>query len=112
MATRSLYVPTTRRSPPARPTLTTAQALGVTVELGGLLAICTVAGLLAGQWLDSQLGTGFLFMLVGTAVGLATAGLGTLRQYRLALRQRAADLAATQAAAEAGPPTDGLPGGA
>ncbi|MCC6178329.1 MAG: AtpZ/AtpI family protein [Chloroflexi bacterium] len=103
MQHRFFRVPARSRArPPASP-MSTAQALGISVELGSLMAVGVVIGLIVGQWADQRLGTSLLFTFLGIAAGLACAGLGTLRQYRAAVRQRAGELAAAKSAAVAVP---------
>jgi F0F1-type ATP synthase assembly protein I len=86
-----------------RPTLSTFQALAVASQFGVTLAVCVVVGVLAGQWLDSQLHTGILFTLIGVLVGLATAGTSTVRLYRATMRktESAADTQTTESARHA-----------
>jgi hypothetical protein len=52
-------------------------------EIGILLLVTTLAGVLAGHWLDERLGTVAVFLLVGFFVG---AGVGTVGIYRLISR--------------------------
>ena len=52
-------------------------------ETGLLLLVTTLAGVAAGYWVDQQLGTLPLFVLVGF---LAGAGIGTVGIYRLITR--------------------------
>jgi len=52
-------------------------------EIGILLLVTTLAGVAAGYWVDQQLGTQPLFVLVGF---LAGAGLGAFGIYRLVTR--------------------------
>ena len=52
-------------------------------EIGILLLVTTLVGVLAGHWLDEQLGTVVVFLLVGFFVG---AGVGTVGIYRLISR--------------------------
>lgn len=52
-------------------------------EIGMLLLVTTLAGVAAGYWLDQQLGTVPVFVLIGFLVG---AGIGTLGIYRLVTR--------------------------
>jgi len=52
-------------------------------EIGFVLLVTTLAGTLAGYWLDKQLGTIPVFVLVGLAVGLS---LGATAVYRLITR--------------------------
>ena len=49
-------------------------------EIGMVLLVLTLAGVAAGYWVDQQLGTQPLFVLVGF---LAGAGLGAFGIYRL-----------------------------
>ena len=50
------------------------------------LAVGVGVGLLAGQWLDSQVHTGPLFTLIGVLVGLVGGVTSTLTLYRATLR--------------------------
>ncbi|HEU0244920.1 MAG TPA: AtpZ/AtpI family protein [Candidatus Limnocylindrales bacterium] len=52
-------------------------------EIGMLLLVATLAGVAAGYWVDQQLGTRPLFILVGF---LAGAGIGAFGIYRLVTR--------------------------
>ena len=52
-------------------------------EIGMLLLVTTLAGVAAGYWVDQQLGTQPLFVLVGF---LAGAGIGALGIQRLVTR--------------------------
>jgi F0F1-type ATP synthase assembly protein I len=52
-------------------------------EIGISLLVTTLIGVLAGYWLDGQLGTLPVFALVGFLLG---AGAGTLMIYRLVTR--------------------------
>lgn len=52
-------------------------------EIGILLLVTTLAGALGGYWLDQQLRTLPIFVLVGF---LAGAGIGTVGIYRLITR--------------------------
>jgi F0F1-type ATP synthase assembly protein I len=49
-------------------------------EIGLVLLVTTLAGVLGGYWLDQRIGTLPIFVLVGLAVGL---GAGSLAVYRL-----------------------------
>jgi ATP synthase protein I len=49
-------------------------------EIGIVLFVTTLGGALAGHWLDQQLGTNPLFVLVGFLGG---AGVGAVADYRL-----------------------------
>jgi F0F1-type ATP synthase assembly protein I len=94
---RFFRTPTRSRGRPAPAPVSTTQAIGITIELGSLLAICVLLGLIGGQTLDAQLGTTPLMTLLGVIAGLACTLLGMLRQYRAAARSRAAELAAANA---------------
>jgi F0F1-type ATP synthase assembly protein I len=94
---RFFRTPTRARGLPAPAPVSTTQAIGITIELGSLLAICVLLGLIGGQTLDAQLGTTPLMTLLGVIAGLACTLLGMLRQYRAAARSRAAELAAANA---------------
>ena len=52
-------------------------------EVGMVLLVTTLAGVAAGYWVDQQLGTQPLFVLVGF---LAGAGIGAFGIYRLVTR--------------------------
>ncbi len=52
-------------------------------EIGMVLLVTTLAGVAAGYWVDQQLGTQPLFVLVGF---LAGAGIGGFGIYRLVTR--------------------------
>jgi ATP synthase protein I len=52
-------------------------------EIGLLLLVTTLAGVAAGYWVDQELGTRPLFILVGF---LAGAGIGAFGIYRLLTR--------------------------
>jgi ATP synthase protein I len=52
-------------------------------EIGFVLLVTTLAGALAGHWIDDQLGTNPIFVVVGF---LAGAGLGGMYVYRMISR--------------------------
>jgi ATP synthase protein I len=52
-------------------------------EVGLVLLVTILAGILAGYWVDQQLGTIPIFVLVGLAVGLTA---GAVAVYRLVQR--------------------------
>jgi F0F1-type ATP synthase assembly protein I len=52
-------------------------------EIGLVLFVTTMAGALAGHWLDIQLGTNPIFVITGF---LAGAALGAVADYRLITR--------------------------
>jgi ATP synthase protein I len=75
-----------RSTGPGGPGLTTAQSLAVASQFGVTLAVAVGVGLLAGQWLDSQVHSGPLFTLIGVLVGLVGGVTSTLTLYRATLR--------------------------
>jgi len=52
-------------------------------EIGLSLLVTTLIGVLAGYWVDGQLGTLPIFLIIGFFIG---AGAGTLMIYRLVSR--------------------------
>lgn len=48
-------------------------------EIGIILLVTVLLGVLAGKWADDRLGTLPVFVLVGFFVGLATGGIGIYR---------------------------------
>jgi F0F1-type ATP synthase assembly protein I len=52
-------------------------------EIGLVLFVTTLIGALAGRWLDQQLNTNPLFVVLGFLLG---AGLGAVADYRLITR--------------------------
>jgi ATP synthase protein I len=52
-------------------------------EIGISLLVTTLVGVLVGRWVDAQLGTLPLFVIVGFLIG---AGSGTMMIYRLVSR--------------------------
>jgi F0F1-type ATP synthase assembly protein I len=48
-------------------------------EIGLVLLVTTLAGVLGGYWLDQRIGTLPIFVLVGLAVGLGAGGLASYR---------------------------------
>jgi F0F1-type ATP synthase assembly protein I len=79
------------RSPSDRrdPSLSTIQSLAIASQFGITLAVSVVLGLFVGQWLDTRLGTSFVFSLIGVLVGLAAAASSTVRIYKGLLRRSA-----------------------
>jgi F0F1-type ATP synthase assembly protein I len=71
---------------PKWPGLTTAQSLAVASQFGVSLAVGVGLGLLAGQWLDAQAHTGFLFTLIGVFTGLVVGITSIVALYRATLR--------------------------
>jgi F0F1-type ATP synthase assembly protein I len=68
------------------PGLTTAQSLAVASQFGVSLAVGVGLGLVAGQWLDGQAHTGFLFTLLGVFAGLILGMSSVVALYRATLR--------------------------
>jgi ATP synthase protein I len=52
-------------------------------EIGISLLVTTLIGVLAGRWVDAQLGTLPIFLIIGFLIG---AGSGTVMIYRLVTR--------------------------
>ena len=52
-------------------------------EIGISLMVTTLVGVLAGRWVDAQLGTLPIFLIIGFLIG---AGSGTVMIYRLVTR--------------------------
>ena len=52
------------------------------VRLGGYIGTSIALGVLGGLWLDSELGTNPLFILIGLALGIAVAVFGTYWRLR------------------------------
>src|SRR6476661_10102370 len=48
-------------------------------EIGLVLLVTTLAGALAGHWLDEQLGTVFVFVVIGFLGGAAIGAIGIYR---------------------------------
>ena len=57
----------------------TGAYLALLSEIGLILLATTLIGVLAGYWLDKQIGTLPIFVLIGLAVGLAAGGLSVYR---------------------------------
>lgn len=51
-----------------------AKMLAVAMNLGTSVAAAIAVGLFGGRWLDDRLNTGYLFTIIGFALGAATAG--------------------------------------
>jgi hypothetical protein len=52
------------------PNLKTWQALGIVTQFGVTCAVAVWLGFIVGRWLDSLLGTGFVFALLGALGGM------------------------------------------
>jgi F0F1-type ATP synthase assembly protein I len=48
-------------------------------EIGLIILVTTLAGALGGHWIDGQLGTSPIFIVVGLLAGLAIGALGVYR---------------------------------
>jgi hypothetical protein len=59
--------------------LSTWQALGIVTQFGVTVAVAVWLGYIVGSWLDSRLGTGLVFTLVGAVGGMISAIIGTVR---------------------------------
>src|SRR5438445_1359835 len=68
------------------PGLTTAQSLAVASQFGVSLAVGVALGLVAGQWLDGQMHTGYVFTLIGVFAGLILGSSSIIALYRATLR--------------------------
>jgi ATP synthase protein I len=68
------------------PGLTTAQSLAVASQFGVSLAVGVALGLVAGQWLDGQMHTGYVFTLIGVFAGLILGSSSIVALYRATLR--------------------------
>ncbi len=55
------------------------QSALVLIEVGWFVGIAIVLGVLGGLWLDKQLGTAPLFVIIGLILGLAAAVAGAAR---------------------------------
>jgi hypothetical protein len=77
-----IYSPGFARSPMIEPGRTGAY-IALFSEIGIVLLVTTLIGVLAGYWADGQLGTLPIFLIVGF---LAGAGSGTVMIYRLVSR--------------------------
>ena len=68
------------------PGLTTTQSLAVASQFGVSLAVGVALGLVAGQWLDGQIHTGYVFTLIGVLAGLILGSSSIVAVYRATLR--------------------------
>jgi ATP synthase protein I len=71
---------------PKWPGLTTAQSLAIASQFGVSLAVGVALGLVAGQWLDGQIHTGYVFTLIGVFAGLILGISSIVALYRATLR--------------------------
>jgi ATP synthase protein I len=71
---------------PKWPGLSTAQSLAVASQFGVSLAVGVALGLVAGQWLDGQMHTGYVFTLIGVFAGLILGSSSIVVLYRATLR--------------------------
>ena len=61
------------------PSLSTWQALGIVTQFGVTCAVAVWLGYLIGSWLDSRLGTGLLFTLIGALGGMISSVVSTIQ---------------------------------
>ena len=99
------------RSPldPQRSTIGVLQSVAVASYFGASLAISVLLGVLAGQWLDGHLNTGYIFTLIGVLLGLVAATTSGVRVYRATLRKGGAGLRAKTQTTESAPDDDDAP---
>jgi F0F1-type ATP synthase assembly protein I len=57
----------------------TSTFVAIFSEIGFVLLFTVLAGTLGGHWLDQQLGTNPVFILVGLAIGLGSGAAGCWR---------------------------------
>ena len=86
--TRTRHLKNARSASPGQnwPGLTTAQSLAVASQFGVSLAVGVALGLVAGQWLDGQIHTGYVFTLIGVLAGLILGSSSIVAVYRATLR--------------------------
>ncbi len=89
-------------APTARKTRTYYETLSLS-SAGLELGLSVIIGAFFGRWVDRQLGTEPLFMIVLLAVGFAAGIRGVLRGARRAVRDRADDAEARADASKEGP---------
>lgn len=61
------------------PSLRAWEALGIVTQFGVTCAVAVWLGYLLGSWLDSRLGTGLIFTILGALGGMISAITGTIR---------------------------------
>ncbi len=71
------------------PNLSTLQALGIVTQFGVVCALAVGLGYLLGSWLDSRLGTGLVFTLIGAVGGMISAVSSTLQLMNYVKRRAA-----------------------
>ena len=71
------------------PNLTTLQALGIVTQFGVICAVAVWLGYILGSWLDSRLGTGLVFTLIGAVGGMISAVISTLQLMNYVKRRAA-----------------------
>lgn len=69
------------------PNLKTWQALGIVTQFGVTCAVAVWLGYFVGSWLDSRLGTGIVFALLGALGGMVSSILGTIQLLKYVGRQ-------------------------
>jgi ATP synthase protein I len=69
------------------PYLKTWQALGIVTQFGVTCAVAVWLGYFVGSWLDSRLGTGLIFALVGALGGMVSSILSTIQLLKYVSRR-------------------------
>ncbi len=71
------------------PNLSTLQALGIVTQFGVICVVAVWLGYVLGSWLDSRLGTGLVFTLIGAVGGMISAVSSTLQLMNYVKRRAA-----------------------
>jgi ATP synthase protein I len=69
------------------PNLQTWQALGIVTQFGVTCAVAVGLGYFVGSWLDSRLGTGLIFSLIGALGGMVASILSTVQLMKYVQRR-------------------------
>ncbi len=69
----------------------TWQAIGIVTQFGVTVAVSVWLGYLVGSWLDSRLGSGLIFTLVGAVGGMVSAIMATVHLMKFVQRRPRAD---------------------
>jgi hypothetical protein len=64
------------------PNLKTWQALGIVTQFGVTCAVAVGLGYFVGSWLDSRLGTGLIFSLIGALGGMVASIISNLQMIK------------------------------